>query len=180
MHICSLYLLNKFSYTSHMPRPKNNRIVHEPPLITEFKPVGLAGKILAQVQLSLDEFEAFRLADFKGLSHEEAAAEMEISRSTFTRLIETARKKIAEFIIQGKLLTIEGGSVHFRNNIIRCLDCGHMFKTKIGTSLTECPECHSSSLLNLAGGFGHGRCCTNINYTKGGNYARRRQNRANG
>ena len=86
---------------------------------------------MEQILLTLDEFEAFRLADLIGLSHAEAADEMEISRSTFTRLIEKARKKIADFIIQGKLLTIEGGSIHFRNNIIHCQNCGHMFKTGI-------------------------------------------------
>ena len=93
------------------------------------------------------------------LMHAEAADEMEISRSTFTRLIEKARKKIADFLIQGKLLTIEGGSIHFRNNIIHCQDCGHMFKTNIDNAITECPACHSKNLLNLAGGFGHGKCC---------------------
>ena len=142
-----------------MPRPKNKRIVYEPPLFTEFKPIGVAGRSLEQVSLSLDEFEAIRLADYIGLSHEEASEEMEISRSTFTRLIEKARKKIADFVMNGKLLTIEGGNVHFRNNIIRCLDCGHMFKTKIRISIIECPSCKSNNLLNLAGGFGHGKCC---------------------
>lgn len=142
-----------------MARPQDNRIVHEPPLFTEFKPLGIKGQDLEQVQLTLDEYEAFRLADFNGLSHAEAADEMEISRSTFTRLIEKARKKIADFMITGKLLSIEGGTVHFRNNIIRCQSCGHMFRTNIGTSITECPACHSRNLINLAGGFGHGRCC---------------------
>jgi predicted DNA-binding protein (UPF0251 family)/phage FluMu protein Com len=160
-----------------MPRPKNNRIVHEPPLFTEFKPAGVSGRSLDSVALSIDEYEAIRLADYKGLTHEEASEEMEISRSTFSRLIEQARQKVAGFIILGKLLTIEGGSIHFRNNIIRCIDCGHMFKTTIGNAFVECPECKSTNLLNLAGGFGHGRCCTNINYNKkGGNYAKRRQN----
>ena len=159
-----------------MSRPKNDRIVHEPPVFTEFKPVGVAGRSLDQIALSIDEFEAIRLADYKGLTHEEAAGEMEISRSTFSRLIETARQKVARFMIQGKLLTIEGGNIHFRNNIIRCVNCGHMFKTTIGSSLAECPECKSTNLLNLAGGFGHGRCCTSINFKKGGNYATRRQN----
>ncbi len=134
-------------------------MVHEPPLFTEFKPLGVSGRSLAHITLSLDEFEAARLADYIGMSHEEAAAEMEISRSTFTRLVEAARKKIADFIVQGKLLSIEGGKIHFRNNIIRCLDCGYMFKTNIGISFTECPECKSANLQNLAGGFGHGRCC---------------------
>ncbi len=154
-----------------MSRPQKDRTVHNPPLFKEFKPVGVVGKLLDQILLSLDEYEAFRLADYIGLSHIEAAEEMDISRSTFTRLIEEARKKIADFIIQGKLLTIEGGNIHFRNNIIRCINCGSMFNINIKTSFTECPECKSRNLLNLAGGFGHGRCCVNNNQKKRGNYA---------
>ncbi len=142
-----------------MPRPQDNRIVLEPPIFSEFKPLGVKGQDLEQIQLALDEFEAFRLADFIGLSHAEAAGEMGISRPTFSRLIEKARKNIADFIIQGKLLSIEGGSVHFRNNIIRCQGCGHMFRINISNSISECPACHSKQLINLAGGFGHGKCC---------------------
>ena len=149
-----------------MPRPKNNRIVHEPPLFTEFKPAGIPGRSLEQILLSLDEFEAVRLADFVGMSHEEAADEMEISRSTFSRLIEKARKKISEFIFLGRLLTIDGGNVHFRNNIFRCIDCGNMFRIKMKSPITECPECHSKNLLNHAGGFGHGNCCTEEKRTR--------------
>jgi predicted DNA-binding protein (UPF0251 family) len=160
------YLCMKDRIYTDMPRPKSNRIVYEPPIFTEFKPVGIAGRSLKNLFLSIDEFEAIRLADYICLSHEEAAEEMEISRSTFTRLIEQARKKVADFIVQGKLLTVEGGNIHFRNNIINCLDCGHMFKTKIGITLEECPECKSKKLLNLAAGFGHGKCCVGNNNHK--------------
>ncbi|MEN8186469.1 MAG: DUF134 domain-containing protein [Bacteroidota bacterium] len=142
-----------------MPRPKNNRIVYEPPFYTEFKPVGASHKNLEETELSLDEFEAIRLADLVGMSHEEASNEMEISRSTFSRLIVKSRKKIAEFFFQGKLLSVNGGNIHFRKNIIQCSDCGHMFRINIDTSMTECPECNSKNLLSLAGGFGHGECC---------------------
>lgn len=142
-----------------MPRPKHNRIVHEPPIYTEFKPVGSKGQTLEVIDLSLDEFEALRLADQKSMSHSEASEEMEISRSTFTRLIEGARKKLVDFIIHGKLLSINGGNIHFRNNIIICQNCGHMFKTNFIQTITECPVCKSDNLLNLAGGFGHGNCC---------------------
>ncbi len=142
-----------------MSRPEKKRIVYKPPFFTNFKPTGVPSKMLRHTLLTLDEYEAFRLADYIGLPHIEAAEEMEISRSTFTRLIEKARKKIAGLLIEGKLLTIEGGNIHFRNNLIRCLDCGHMFKTKIEKSLKKCPECDSTNLLNLAGGFGHGKCC---------------------
>ena len=54
---------------------------------------------------------------------------------------------------------IEGGSIHFRYNIIRCQSCGHMFRINISDTIAECPACRSKNLLNLAGGFGHGRCC---------------------
>lgn len=160
-----------------MPRPKNNRLVQEPPLFVEFKPTGIAGKNLEQKYLSLDEFEAIRLADYLGMSHEEASGEMNISRSTFSRLIDQARQIIAGFLIRGELLTIDGGNIHFKNNIIRCLDCGHMFKTNMNQPMPVCPTCSSDRLENLAGGFGHGICCINRNYVSpknGGNHARRK------
>jgi len=143
-----------------MPRPQYNRIVHEPPIYSHFKPSGVKGQDIPQIVLTLDEFEAFRLADQQGYTHAQAAEEMEISRSTFSRLIEKARKKVADFLIQGGVLTIGGGSVHFRINILQCLDCGHLFKVKLDEEISECPACESEKILNMAGSFGHGKCCT--------------------
>lgn len=143
-----------------MARPQYNRIVHEPPLFSHFKPAGMGVEDMPQIVLTLDEFEAFRLADQLGYSHAQAAEEMGISRSTFSRLIEKARKKVADFIIQGRVLTIAGGSVHFRINILQCSDCGHSFKVKLDEEISDCPECQSEKILNMAGSFGHGKCCT--------------------
>lgn len=142
-----------------MPRLKKDKIVHSPPLFSSYKPAGIMRRSLQRLCLELDEYEAIRLADYLGMEHAEAALEMEISRSTFSRLIERARKKTARFLIEGKELSIEGGKIHFRDNVIRCLDCGHMFKIGMEKNITQCPECLSENLLNLAGGFGHGRCC---------------------
>ena len=142
-----------------MARPEKNRFVQNPPLFNAFKPVGASSRALDDELLSLDEFEAFRLTDYSGLSPEEASLEMELSRSTFTRLVERARKKIAGFLVGGKILRIEGGNIHFLNNMIRCLDCGSLFKMKMGELISKCPQCHSQNLLNLAGGYGHGKCC---------------------
>ena len=142
-----------------MARPKSNRIVNEPPLFSQFKTLGVKSQDIHRIVLSLDEFEAFRLADQLGYSHARAAEDMEISRSTFSRLIAKARKKIADFMISGGLLCIGGGSVHFRVNILQCKDCGHLFKVQFNNDISKCPECHSGKLLNLAGGFGHGKCC---------------------
>jgi len=134
-------------------------MISRPPLYTGFKPVGVNGRDLTTLEMSLDEYEAMRLADFNGLSQEEAAVEMEISRPTFSRLIEDARKKCARFFIEGRRLVITGGMVHFRENLFRCHDCGHLFVHALGEDLSECPSCSSENLIDLAGGFGHGRCC---------------------
>lgn len=158
-----------------MPRPEKERIVHTPPLYTGFKPIGVRAGGLEALSLSLDEYEAFKLADYMGLSHVEAAGEMDISRSTFSRLVEKARKKIAGLVIEGKLLTIEGGNIHFRKNMIRCLDCGYMFIMEMDAAMAECSSCGSKNLLNLAGGFGHGRCCALDHQTKGDSDAGKKQ-----
>jgi len=142
-----------------MPRPQKERKVHKPPIYTRFKPTGIAAKGLKQITLSLDEYEAIRLADYFGMSQEEASEEMEISRPTFTRLIETARKKMSDFLINGKVLNLEGGNIHFKNNVIKCDDCGHLFTTSLHIDIRTCPNCESKNIINLAGGFGHGKCC---------------------
>lgn len=142
-----------------MPRPQKERIVNQPPLYSSFKPTGVRKSGLQQLTLTLDEYEAVRLADYLEMEHEEAAGEMEISRSTFTRLLERARKKVSAFLIEGKELCIEGGRIHFRGNIIRCLSCGHVFNTGFDREVTLCPACGSGDLLDMAGGYGHGRCC---------------------
>jgi predicted DNA-binding protein (UPF0251 family) len=66
---------------------------------------------LDEVVLALDEFEAIRLADLDGLYQEKAAAEMQVSRPTFSRIIESAHRKVADALVHGKALRIEGGSV---------------------------------------------------------------------
>lgn len=142
-----------------MPRPKKERIVRQPPLFTRFKPAGIRGIALSQLSMSLDEYEAIRLADYRGMDHAEAAVEMEISRSTFTRLIERARKKSAQLLTDGRILCIEGGNIHFRGNVIRCLDCGQMFNTGFQSYTHKCTACGSTNLKDLAGSFGHGLCC---------------------
>jgi uncharacterized protein len=146
-----------------MPRPKKERTVYQPPLYAEFKPQGVQRRELKCVTLELDEFEAIRLVDYIAMDHTEAAIEMGISRSTFTRLIEQARRKMASFLIEGRLLRIGGGNIHFHGNVIRCRNCEHMFNIEFDHELKVCPACGSDNLIDLAGGFGHGRCCREFN-----------------
>jgi len=142
-----------------MARPQNNRKVNTPPLFSRFKPIGVKGKDLNSIVLTLDEYEAIRLADLEGLNHEDAAKLMNISRSTFSRLIDKARKKTADFLINGAILEVEGGKIHFTNNLIQCEDCNEYFKTNINIVPTECPFCKSKNLIIITERFGHGNCC---------------------
>jgi uncharacterized protein len=90
-----------------MSRPKKSRCVGCQPNCNYFKPKGVRFIELKEISLSLDELEAIRLADYEGHYHEDAAAEMKISRATFGRIVNEARHKIAEALTQGKALRIE-------------------------------------------------------------------------
>ncbi len=68
------------------------------------------------------------------------------------------RKRFADFIINGMLLIVEGGNVHFTANTIHCQECGRMFKTNFDDIVSECPACHSKNSLKLAEGYRHGKC----------------------
>ena len=96
-----------------MSRPKCHRNICGIPDKNYFKPRGIPACDLEEVLLNLDEFEAIRLADYEQLYQEEAAAKMKISRQTFGRIIEAAHKKIADVLMNGKALKIEGGKVSF-------------------------------------------------------------------
>ena len=90
-----------------MPRPKKCRCVKCNPSASYFKPRGIPLVRLGEVYLNMDELEAIRLADYEGLYHEEAATRMQVSRSTFGRILGEARCKVAEAIVDGKALRIE-------------------------------------------------------------------------
>jgi len=90
-----------------MPRPKKNRKICFNPKSNYFKPRGIPLVELDNILLEPDEVEAIRLADKLMLSHEKSAKKMQISRATFGRIVNTARKKIADAIIDGKAIEIK-------------------------------------------------------------------------
>jgi predicted DNA-binding protein (UPF0251 family) len=94
-----------------MPRPRHCRRVGYLPQATFYKPRGVPLSALQHVSLTVDELEAVRLADLEGLYQEQAAERMNISRQTFGRIIESAHKKIADALVSGKALSIEGGLI---------------------------------------------------------------------
>jgi uncharacterized protein len=93
-----------------MVRPKKNRIVALNPEILLFKPKGSTNKEPEEVIITVDEWESIRLSDLQGLSYEDAGKQMGISRATFGRIIQSARKTLADALVNGKSIKVEGGN----------------------------------------------------------------------
>ena len=126
------------------------------PPVTHFKPAGIPVASLNEVRLLVEEAEAVRLKDLEGLEQEECAQKMNVSRTTFSRILDSARQKIADALLNGKAIRIEGGKFEMAVSRFRCLK-GHEwevpFKTMISTPPENCPECDTLSIMPL---FPHG------------------------
>ena len=142
-----------------MPRPCKCRWIAGRPAVTGFKPVGRPARALPVVELRLDEIEALRLADLEGLYHEQAAERMGVSRPTFGRLVESARRKVADALLHSELLLFQGGHVVMATmRTFECGECGGRFSVPRGTGRpTECPECHSGHFGRAPEERGRGR-----------------------
>jgi predicted DNA-binding protein (UPF0251 family) len=142
------------------------RRVSSIPLVNYFKPAGAPMASLEEVQLLIEEAEAIRLKDFEKLEQGKCAEEMNISQSTFSRLLDSARQKIADALLNGKAIRIEGGNYEMAVRRFRCLQ-GHEwevpFETMISAPPENCPECDTLSIMPLfppgmhRGGRGRGR-----------------------
>jgi predicted DNA-binding protein (UPF0251 family) len=119
-----------------MGRPLTCRRVRCRPHATIFKPAGIPLVNLATVTLAMDELEALRLADLETLYQEDAAARMRISRSTFARVLDAARRKVADSLVNGRAIVIEGGPVHFPGE--RC--CCATRRGREGQAFTNDPD----------------------------------------
>ncbi len=136
-----------------MRGPYRKRRIHQPPNFKNFKPSGIPRGRLKSLTLTIDEYEVIRLADFLRLEHLQAAEKMAISRPTFTRLIEKARHKLAQAIVDGLELILEGGNIEFANTLYRCLDCGDEQINPYSDDIEDCPECGSENIEDLAQNF---------------------------
>jgi predicted DNA-binding protein (UPF0251 family) len=141
-----------------MSRPAKCRRVAFLPSVTYFKPAGIPLRALEEMRLSVEEAEAIRLKDFRGLEQEQAAEEMSISRPTFQRVLASARKKIANALLNGKAIRIEGGCFEMAFSQFKCVN-GHewevSFETMMSTPPRLCPTCSTPSIEPLlAAGFG--------------------------
>ncbi len=130
-----------------MPRPRQCRQVRRGPQCNYFKPRGVGIQFLDEVVLGVDELEAVRLVDLEDKGQKEAAEIMNVSQPTIHRMLKEARKKIAEALVSGKALCIEGGDYVMVQRKFSCYDCGHEWELPYGTGRPQvCPKCGSVNL----------------------------------
>ena len=110
--------------------------------------------------IKVEELEAIRLKDIEGLTQEECAKKMEISRQTFQNIIESGRKKIAIALTQGKAIKIAGGHYTTRFCKFRCAKCGYIYTVKYEQDKIICPKCSSTEVMcNKKESFCKKWCC---------------------
>ncbi|MDZ4121191.1 MAG: DUF134 domain-containing protein [Candidatus Cloacimonadaceae bacterium] len=145
-----------------MPRAKLMRMMDNLPIIKGFRPIWMRANYRQAVIMNLEEYEALRLIDYEKQIHEQAAANMNISRPTFTRIYEQARYKLSTALVEGRSLLIEGGNVLLQGEHWYCENCYHKFSTPTEQKPSEiqCPKCNSTQLLDLSECFmsGCNRC----------------------
>ncbi len=135
-----------------MVRPQKERRVAFNPEISYFKPRGIPMFDLEEVCLTVDQREAIRLSDLMGMSHEEAGRHMGVSRATFGRIIQRAREAVADALINGKAINVEGGNYQLVNQarIFRCSDCDHEWVEPLGTGRPpHCPSCKNKDFYRI-------------------------------
>jgi len=145
-----------------VPRPLKCRRVAFLPEVTHFKPASIPLRVLDEVCLSVEEIEAIRLKDLECLEQGQGAEKMNVSRSTFQRVLASARQKIADALLNSKAIKIEGGNFEMASRRFRCSN-GHEwdvpFEVMINTPPQFCPTCNTPGVLPLqpmAPGWGGG------------------------
>lgn len=156
-----------------MTRPKIIRRVNFEPQTTYFKPRGIPLSSLEENVLTMDELEALRLKNYKLLNQVECAKKMKVSQSTFQRILCLANKKIADALINGKAIKIEGGAIKMnKKNLLilknkkmrkfKCEKCKYEWEEESGTGKRgiemSCPKCKSNEIHRVdQSGHGFGR-----------------------
>ncbi len=143
-----------------MARPTKWRQIEHIPTVENFIPSDQGTTQFDENILKLEELEAIRLKDLEGLEQGECAEKMQVSRPTFQRILLSAREKVADSLINGKAIRIEGGN--FTRNIcsVRCLECGHEWAEsyenmeRISNGKYACPKCGSKNIICGRGGRG--------------------------
>ncbi len=130
-----------------MPNRRRFGRIDRPPRMEGYKPFGVPMRELESVVMPIEEYEALRLADYENLTHEKAAEKMNISRPTFTRLYDRARKNVAKAFVEGKAILIRGGTFISGEYWYRCNNCHETIVSD--TPEENCDKCTSANIVRL-------------------------------
>ena len=144
-----------------MPRRVKCRKVCHYPQTLEFLPQNNNAE-QEPIVLTVDEYEAIRLVDRRGMSQEQCAAFMQIARTTVQRIYETARKKLADFVVEGRPLRIEGGDFRLCNGSSTGCGCVDCFKQKLYEKYKEKGE----DIMRIAVTYENGEIFQHFGHTE--------------
>ena len=132
-----------------MPRKIKLRKVVAPPAFRGFRPYGTIRSDQEPVELLYEEYEALKLADYDGLKHIEASRLMGVSRPTFARIYDQARKKIAMALAESREIRTVYGNAIMDESWQLCLDCNARFTLPKKNTLSNCPVCRSAKTTSV-------------------------------
>lgn len=135
-----------------MPRNKQPRKIVAPPKFKGYKPYGYFEGANDAIELLYEEYEALKLADYDSMHHQDAARLMGVSRATFARIYESARKKIAKAFVETKEIKTTYGNVHFDESWFLCNGCYARFTSPLQAKNLQCPMCKSLDVKNIKEG----------------------------
>ncbi|QJW45203.1 DUF134 domain-containing protein [bacterium BFN5] len=152
-----------------MPRKRCCGKIEQMPCCRRFIPEGEFSA--GSVELFLEELEALRLKDIAELDQTACSLKMGLSRTTFQRILNSARRKVALALLEGQSISIEGGNYIMQNRIFECVDCAHQWEEKPCTLGGKhgyeiaCPACGSMKKSKLENGTKH--ACGGENHEHG-------------
>lgn len=132
-----------------MPRKTRPRKLVAPPSFKGYAPYGAMQSNHQKVELLYEEYEAMKLADYDLLNHKEAAKLMDISRPTFARIYESARRKIAQAFVEVKEIKTVFGNVWFDENWYICEACHARFTMPVTAEKQKCPICKAQHVQHI-------------------------------
>ncbi len=132
-----------------MPRRRRLRKVVSPPGFKGYRPYGNARRQKEPVELLYEEYEAIKLADYDLMNHHEACELMGVSRPTFARIYESARRKIALALVETKEIKTLYGNAWLDKNWFICNDCYARFTIPFTLKERRCPVCKSIEMSDI-------------------------------
>lgn len=132
-----------------MVRPKRFRRIFQEPQIRCFKPDSdFNPDQIKPIEITLDEFESIRLKDYHNIKQNMAAGIMDVSQPTFHRILNSARGKISQALMEGKIIKIKGGDIVTDKERYKCNNCGFEWYSP-EKKYSNCPDCKSEDIHKI-------------------------------